>query len=190
MHIRREWLHCLSRPRHTSCPWVCKHAICSHRSRAPPLSAATPSRLWSITAFAKSSGNSFSVVVTARSPEKGQAIVGSIDGALRPDVSFAVVEDVAQDGAFDHVCSQFEHAHQLTFQCLILSGLPIRNKVPLCHPHGFSLQLQHWRPGQGLSRPRHQRHHRHPQVDQGICTICEAGRHHLVISSYHQPAEA
>ncbi|KAI3400410.1 hypothetical protein diail_3427 [Diaporthe ilicicola] len=45
----------------------------------------------------------FSVVVTARSPEKGQAIVGSIEESLRPDVSFAVVEDVAQDGAFDHV---------------------------------------------------------------------------------------
>ncbi|KAH8767313.1 hypothetical protein F5883DRAFT_554788 [Diaporthe sp. PMI_573] len=45
----------------------------------------------------------FSVVVTARSPEKGQAIVGSIDEALRSDVSFAVVEDVAQEGVFDHV---------------------------------------------------------------------------------------
>ncbi|POS78915.1 ketoreductase [Diaporthe helianthi] len=45
----------------------------------------------------------FSVVVTARSPEKGQAIVGSIDEAQRPDVSFAVVEDIAQEGAFDHV---------------------------------------------------------------------------------------
>ncbi|KAI7776176.1 hypothetical protein LA080_005748 [Diaporthe eres] len=45
----------------------------------------------------------FSVVVTARSPEKGQAIVGSIDESLRPGVSFAVVEDIAQDGAFDHV---------------------------------------------------------------------------------------
>lgn len=49
-------------------------------------------------------GDRFSVVVTARSPEKGQAIVDSIEESLRPDVSFAVVEDVAQDGAFDHVC--------------------------------------------------------------------------------------
>lgn len=55
-------------------------------------------------AFANSCGDSFSVVVTARSQEKGQAIVDSIDEALRPDVSFAVVEDIAQDGAFDHVC--------------------------------------------------------------------------------------
>lgn len=44
------------------------------------------------------------MVVTARSPEKGKAIVGSIDESLRPHVSYAVVEDVAQDGAFDHVC--------------------------------------------------------------------------------------
>ncbi|KAG8156511.1 hypothetical protein KVR01_013615 [Diaporthe batatas] len=45
----------------------------------------------------------FSVVVTARSTAKGEAIVGSIDEALRSDVSFAVVEDIAQEGAFDHV---------------------------------------------------------------------------------------
>lgn len=54
-------------------------------------------------------GNSFSVVVTARSPEKGQAIVSSIDESLRPGVSFAVVEDIAQEGAFDHVRSLQVH---------------------------------------------------------------------------------
>jgi nucleoside-diphosphate-sugar epimerase len=44
------------------------------------------------------------VVVTARSAEKGQAIIGSIDESLRPNVSFVVVKDIAEDGAFDHVC--------------------------------------------------------------------------------------
>ncbi|KAG6353656.1 hypothetical protein INS49_005364 [Diaporthe citri] len=42
----------------------------------------------------------FSVVVTARSPEKGQAIVGSIDESLRPDVSYAVFQSGTK---FDHV---------------------------------------------------------------------------------------
>ncbi|KAL1869155.1 methylglyoxal reductase (NADPH-dependent) gre2 [Diaporthe australafricana] len=66
----------------------------------------------------------FSVVVTARSPEKGQAIVDSIDESLRPDVSFAVVEDVAQDGAFDPV---FQSGP--TFDYVIHTASPYSFKV-------------------------------------------------------------
>ncbi|KAH8879220.1 NAD(P)-binding protein [Thozetella sp. PMI_491] len=43
----------------------------------------------------------FEVVVTARSHEKGQRIVSSIEGPLAKNVSFVVVNDVAKDGAFD-----------------------------------------------------------------------------------------
>ncbi|KAK3936990.1 putative NADPH-dependent methylglyoxal reductase [Diplogelasinospora grovesii] len=47
--------------------------------------------------------HSYEVVVTARSEEKGRRIVDSIDGSLGKKVSFAVVEDIARDGAFDEV---------------------------------------------------------------------------------------
>lgn len=47
--------------------------------------------------------NSFEVVVTVRSEEKGQRILQSLDETLRPRVSFAVVGNVAEEGAFDHV---------------------------------------------------------------------------------------
>lgn len=43
------------------------------------------------------------MVVTARSPKKGQAIIDSLDKEHQPDVGFAVVEDVGLEGAFDRV---------------------------------------------------------------------------------------
>lgn len=52
---------------------------------------------------------SFSVVVTARSAKKGQAIVDSLEAHQRPDVAFAVVEDVGQDGSFDPVFQSDHH---------------------------------------------------------------------------------
>lgn len=48
-------------------------------------------------------GNSFDVVVTVRSVEKGQRLVKSIDQAVGKQVSFVVVEDIAAEGAFDEV---------------------------------------------------------------------------------------
>jgi hypothetical protein len=43
------------------------------------------------------------VVVTVRSEEKGRRIIQSIDGTLGKHVSYAVVEDIAREGAFDEV---------------------------------------------------------------------------------------
>ncbi|KAH6612815.1 hypothetical protein B0J18DRAFT_441124 [Chaetomium sp. MPI-SDFR-AT-0129] len=43
----------------------------------------------------------FDVVVTVRSQEKGQRVVKSVDETVGKKVSFVVVEDIAQDGAFD-----------------------------------------------------------------------------------------
>ncbi|KAK4097902.1 NAD(P)-binding protein [Parathielavia hyrcaniae] len=43
----------------------------------------------------------FEVVVTVRSQEKGQRVLESLDKALRTRTSYVVVEDIAQDGAFD-----------------------------------------------------------------------------------------
>ncbi|KAK3353950.1 hypothetical protein B0T25DRAFT_545712 [Lasiosphaeria hispida] len=43
----------------------------------------------------------FDVVVTARSDEKGQRIVKSVDQSVGKKVSYVVVEDIAQEGAFD-----------------------------------------------------------------------------------------
>lgn len=43
--------------------------------------------------------------MTARSAEKGQRIVESIDETLRRRVSYVVVENVAKEGAFDEVIS-------------------------------------------------------------------------------------
>lgn len=48
---------------------------------------------------------SFEVVVTARSYEKGQRIVESIDKIHGKRVSYVVVEDIAKEGAFDEVRS-------------------------------------------------------------------------------------
>lgn len=45
----------------------------------------------------------YSVVVTARSPEKGNGIIQSLDEEQRPHVSFEIVKDVAAEGAFDEV---------------------------------------------------------------------------------------
>lgn len=47
--------------------------------------------------------DSFDVVVTVRSEEKGQRIVKSIDETQGKQVSFVVVEDIAKEGAFDQV---------------------------------------------------------------------------------------
>lgn len=41
--------------------------------------------------------------MTARSPEKGQRILESTHESLRTRVSYVVVEDVAEEGAFDEV---------------------------------------------------------------------------------------
>jgi hypothetical protein len=49
--------------------------------------------------------DSFDVVVTVRSQEKGHRIKGSIDETLKQRVSYVVVEDIAEDGAFDKVPS-------------------------------------------------------------------------------------
>jgi len=48
-------------------------------------------------------GFSFNVVVTVRSQEKGQRIIDSIDKAQRQQVAFVVVEEIAEEGAFDEV---------------------------------------------------------------------------------------
>ncbi|KAJ4417849.1 methylglyoxal reductase (NADPH-dependent) gre2 [Gnomoniopsis sp. IMI 355080] len=45
----------------------------------------------------------FSVVVTARSSEKGEAIIKSLDPNMQPHVSWEVVTDVSEDAAFDHI---------------------------------------------------------------------------------------
>ncbi|KAK4246196.1 hypothetical protein C7999DRAFT_42341 [Corynascus novoguineensis] len=45
----------------------------------------------------------FNIVVTVRSQEKGQRIIDSIDKAQRQQVAFVVVEDIAEEGAFDEV---------------------------------------------------------------------------------------
>ncbi|KAL2267938.1 hypothetical protein VTJ83DRAFT_5215 [Remersonia thermophila] len=50
-----------------------------------------------------SNGLAFDVVATARSKEKGERIIKSLDPSVRPRVSFVVVPDVAQEGAFDEV---------------------------------------------------------------------------------------
>ncbi|KAL2163889.1 hypothetical protein VTH06DRAFT_3101 [Thermothelomyces fergusii] len=47
--------------------------------------------------------HSFDVVVTVRSHEKGQRILGSVDEERRKRVSYVVVEDIAKKGAFDEV---------------------------------------------------------------------------------------
>lgn len=46
-------------------------------------------------------GHGFIVVVTARSEAKGQRIIEGVDPSLREHVSFVIVDDIAQDGAFD-----------------------------------------------------------------------------------------
>ncbi|KAL1838632.1 hypothetical protein VTJ49DRAFT_2469 [Mycothermus thermophilus] len=45
----------------------------------------------------------FEVVVTARSNDKGQRILKSLDPSIQSRVSFAVVPDIAREGAFDEV---------------------------------------------------------------------------------------
>ena len=42
-------------------------------------------------------------MVTARSEEKGKRIIDAIEPDLRKRVSYVVVPDIAQDGAFDEV---------------------------------------------------------------------------------------
>ncbi|KAK4454498.1 putative NADPH-dependent methylglyoxal reductase [Podospora aff. communis PSN243] len=45
--------------------------------------------------------NGFTVVVTARSKDKGQRIVEGVNPEVRDNVSFVIVGDIAEDGAFD-----------------------------------------------------------------------------------------
>lgn len=145
--IRGEWLHRLSRPRHTSWPWVS-----TLLSRSP----STASRVRqhhhmseNNLSLANAHGIciSFSVVVTARSVEKGQAIVGSVDEPLRSDVSFAVVEDVARDGAFDHVCPFRSCAHAALPSLMTLTSNPPRSSNP-----GRTLTMSSTRPLRTASR--------------------------------------
>ncbi|OTA98244.1 hypothetical protein M426DRAFT_326153 [Hypoxylon sp. CI-4A] len=47
--------------------------------------------------------NGFEVVTTARSDEKGRNILESASPTQRQNLSYVIVDDVAKDGAFDHV---------------------------------------------------------------------------------------
>lgn len=52
--------------------------------------------------------HSFDVVFTVRSDEKGQKILSNHPGVSTNKLSYVIVKDVAQDGAFDQVRIQGE----------------------------------------------------------------------------------
>jgi len=54
----------------------------------------------------------FTVVVTARSADKGKRIVESLPEPLRNRVSYTVVEDVAAENAFDKVSPWHSYLHE------------------------------------------------------------------------------
>ncbi|CAN8104714.1 unnamed protein product [Discula destructiva] len=66
----------------------------------------------------------FSVVVTARSHEKGIAIIDHLAKDRQPCVSYEVVPDLARDGAFDHV---FQADHN--FDYVVHTASPVVFKV-------------------------------------------------------------
>jgi len=47
--------------------------------------------------------------VTVRSDEKGQKILGSHPNIPKEKLSYVIVKDVAEDGAFDEVCIHVSH---------------------------------------------------------------------------------
>jgi hypothetical protein len=49
----------------------------------------------------------YKVVVSVRSAAKGDSIISSYPEDIRKDISYEVVEDIAQDGAFDEVGRSF-----------------------------------------------------------------------------------
>lgn len=60
-------------------------------------------------------GCSYNVVVTVRSEEKGQRILGSYQGVFRENVSYVVVDDITRDGAFDAVTRHSAILSRATF---------------------------------------------------------------------------
>lgn len=50
---------------------------------------------------------SFDVVTTVRSAEKGDKILAAHPNTPKEKLSYVIVKDIAQDGAFDEVASTF-----------------------------------------------------------------------------------
>lgn len=68
--------------------------------------------------------------MTTRSHKKGQAIIDSLDEQHRPDVGFAVVEDVTLEGAFDHVFRSehvFDYVVHTASPCIASSENPVQD---------------------------------------------------------------
>lgn len=50
----------------------------------------------------------YNIVTTVRSRAKGEAILAAHPGTTQAELSFDIVEDIAQDGAFDEVSATSE----------------------------------------------------------------------------------
>lgn len=79
----------------------------------------------------------FEVVVTARTEEKGERIVESVKPR---QLSYVVVEDIAKEGAFDHVsvCDDVDQQAAMNTHNL-LPGIPIPGALPLRCSHCVTL---------------------------------------------------
>ncbi|CAK7197969.1 methylglyoxal reductase (NADPH-dependent) gre2 [Sporothrix eucalyptigena] len=73
--------------------------------------------------------SSYHVVVTVRSVEKGQAVVTSLPVEFQPFVLFSIVDDVACQGAFDHVLQQS-----------VAEGRPFDYAIHTASPYQASVQ--------------------------------------------------
>lgn len=81
----------------------------------------------------------FSVVVTARSSEKGDAIIKSLDPNLRSHVSWEVVPDISEDGAFDHVSYMLFKKITILQTLTGQAGLSIRAEIRLRDSYSLAL---------------------------------------------------
>ncbi len=134
----------------------------------------------------------FEVITTARSEEKGRRIIESAKPAQQSNISFAIVEDVAKEGAFDTVSSRnLSQENQIFLDCssntIHTTALNQRPYHRLCNPHSIAISPRRARPHQGVPGSRHKGDDRAAPVHQDLRPQCEARRDHVVQRRHHQP---
>lgn len=110
-------------------------------------------------------------------------------------LSYQIVEDVAQKGAFDEVsqCSLWLWQSPLDTALIydfVLSfprlGHQTDSKPGLCVAHSIAIPLQHHRSRQRLPRASDHRYDEYSRGGQIVCTFCQTGCYHVVLCCHQK----
>lgn len=123
-----------------------------------------------------------SVVGTVRSQEKADKIKAQYKGKYEDKLSFAIVPDIAQPGAFDEAVKS-----DPPFEAVLHTASPFHFNVTDVQKVRFVNVAQGWWLSlTGSHRPRSHWHNWYPEVHQEERSFCKACRHHILVRR-HDP---